>query len=83
VRNIPTAEVACRGLGFCNTPRLEASMSNKHDNEANDNNPRKQDDAKKGPGGGNSGAGRSGKEDMGSEKPETSPEFGSRQPGNS
>ena len=36
---------------------------------------------KKGPSGGNSGAGRSGKEDMGSEKPTTSPEFGSRKPG--
>ncbi len=38
-------------------------------------------DEKKGPSGGNSGAGRSGKEDMGSEKPATSPEFGSRKPG--
>ena len=56
-------------------------MSNKHDNKPNDSNPRKQDDEKKGPSGGNAGAGRSGKEDMGGEKPTTSPELGSRKPG--
>lgn len=38
-------------------------------------------DDKKGPSGGNSGAGRSGKEDMGSEKPTTDPTFGSHKPG--
>lgn len=56
-------------------------MSNKHDNEPNDRNPRKQEDEKKGPGGRNAGAGRSGKEDMGGEKPTTSPGLGSRKPG--
>lgn len=55
-------------------------MSNKHDNVPNDDNPRKQDDPKQGPSGGNSGAGKSGREDMGSEKPTTSPELGSRRP---
>lgn len=66
--------------GFCNgVPG--GPVSNKHDNEPNDQNPRKQDDAKKGPSGGNAGAGRSGKEDMGGEKPTTSSELGSRKPG--
>ena len=50
-------------------------------NNADKQNDQSTSDDKKGPSGGNSGAGRSGKEDMGSEKPTTAPELGSRKPG--
>jgi len=58
-----------------------SDKGNERDHKQQDQKTYDGQDDKKGPSGGNSGAGRSGKEDMGSEKPTTSPDLGSRKPG--